>query len=201
MSVSRFHSVDSLVSVGWDVEQALRSDDEEFERFFADVVDRVKALALRITGNPWDAEDVAVEALARAYARWGRLARVTWRDGWVLKVGGNLAIDLVRRRRTVASRPEDEPGAAAARAGGESADGTGALIDRLTLASALRVLSRREREVAVLVGLCGCSHERAADVLGISIGSSKTYLHRAMGHLRTELGVGSGGGDVADVFE
>jgi RNA polymerase sigma-70 factor (ECF subfamily) len=182
------------------VEPKLRSAEQEFEQFFVGVVDRVKALALRITGDLWDAEDVAVETLARAYARWDRLAGVAWRDGWVLKVGGNLAIDLVRRRRSVPIDlvgEHDRPGGQAFRPVAAS-DHAGWTLEQVTLASALRKLPRREREIAVLIGLCDCTHEHAASVLGISVGSSKTYFHRAVGHLRVALATGDRGGEVSD---
>ena len=166
------------------------ADDEEFAEFFRTSVRRVEALALRITASPWDAEDVAIEAFARAYARWDRLSGADWRTGWVLKVAGNLAVDVVRRRRPV------HPGAELL-----IADRDDETLNRLTLTVALRTLPRREKEVVVLVGLCGCSHEQAAGALGISTGSTKTYLHRAMKHLRSRMGADRPGGELAHVVE
>ena len=179
------------------------SREEAFEGYFSDTLRRVQALALRITGSPWDAEDVAVEAFARAYARWDRLAEVDWRTGWVLKVAGNLAIDVVRRRRGTAWIGLDRDGdGATSEHALQVGDRAGQTVDRLVLTAALRRLPRREQEVVVLIGLCGCSHEHAAGVLGISTGSTKTYLHRAMGHLRSELGADVGpGGELAHVIE
>jgi len=162
--------------------------DEEFARFFSDTVGRVQSLARRITGNPWDAEDIAVETFARAYERWDRLANADWRTGWALKVCGNLAIDLVRRRRTVNVGGTAANGDVSTESFVQAADPIAKAVDRLALSAALAALPRREKEVVVLIGLCGCSHEHAARVLGVSTGSTKTYLHRAMRHLRFELG-------------
>jgi RNA polymerase sigma-70 factor (ECF subfamily) len=179
------------------------SREEAFAAYFSDTLGRVQALALRITRNPWDAEDVAVEAFARAYARWDRLAEAEWRTGWVLKVAGNLSIDVVRRRRGTARMGLDRDGdGAPSERLLQVVDDAGSTVDRLVLTAALRQLPRREQEVVVLIGLCGCSHEHAAGVLGISTGSTKTYLHRAMGHLRSELGADGGpGGELAHVIE
>ena len=55
--------------------------------------------ARRLTGDPWIAEDVAVEALARAHARWGRVGPLEWPcAAWVLKVASREALHQVRRR-------------------------------------------------------------------------------------------------------
>ena len=49
------------------------SEGEDFDEFFLRILPRTIRAARRLTGDPWIAEDVAVEALARAHARWGRV--------------------------------------------------------------------------------------------------------------------------------
>ena len=41
-----------------------------FDEFFVSILPRTIRAARRLTGDPWTAEDVAVEALAKAHARW-----------------------------------------------------------------------------------------------------------------------------------
>jgi len=48
-------------------------------------------IAYRITGSRMEAEDVAAEALARAYASWARIVRLDYRDAWVMRVAANVA--------------------------------------------------------------------------------------------------------------
>src|SRR5215510_5335956 len=60
--------------------------------------------ALRMTGNPSDAEDVRQDALLRAVSRLDQFAgsRTDTRDdfhAWVSRIGANAAIDVIRRRR------------------------------------------------------------------------------------------------------
>src|SRR5215831_7206502 len=60
--------------------------------------------ALRMTGNPSDAEDVRQDALLRAVSRLDQFAgsRTDSRDdfrAWVSRIGANAAIDVIRRRR------------------------------------------------------------------------------------------------------
>src|SRR5262250_2142872 len=60
--------------------------------------------ALRMTGNPSDAEDVRQDAMLRAISRLDQFAgaRAEGHDdfhAWVSRIGANAAIDVIRRRR------------------------------------------------------------------------------------------------------
>lgn len=149
--------------------------DEGFEVAFDTLFPRAQRLAQRILGDPDAAEDVAAEAMARAYARWQQLENAPWRDGWVLKVTANLAIDATRRKRPLIGRPVDR-------------DAEDAAAIRITLVAALRALSRRQREVIVLRYLSGLDEAEIATSLGISAGSVKTHTHRGLAALRARLG-------------
>ena len=150
--------------------------DPSFEEAFDGLFTRAHRLARRVTGDDAQAEDIAAEALARAYARWSRVGRLPWRDGWVLKVTSNLAIDAVRRRSPEPAAPVDAP---------EAGD---ALAVRMALVAALRALPRRQRESVVLRYLVGMSEEEVATALHVSRGSVKTHLHRGTEALRVRLG-------------
>ena len=58
------------------------------------------------------------------------------------------------------------------------------------LGAALASLSRRQRQVAVLVAGCGLSHAETAAILGVSRSSVQNHAERAMAKLRLALGVG-----------
>ncbi len=72
--------------------------DDGFEEAFDELFPRAVGLATRLLGDRAAAEDVAAEAMARAYARWPKVSGLPYRDGWLLKVATNLAIDRLRRR-------------------------------------------------------------------------------------------------------
>jgi RNA polymerase sigma-70 factor (ECF subfamily) len=72
---------------------------EDFDAFFLRTLPRIERLSVRILGRDPAAEDVAVEALARAYARWASVSRMDKPDAWVFRVATNLALDVIRRRR------------------------------------------------------------------------------------------------------
>lgn len=149
---------------------------EDFDDVFRGHLLQVERIAGRIVGRGPAAEDVAIEAFARAYARWDIVGRMDCPERWVLKVATNLALDIVKRpKRQQADAPKDE-----------SAADEVAL--RQALVAALRHLPRRQQEVVVLRYIADLPEPEVAKTLRISLGTVKTHLHRAMPELRLVLG-------------
>ena len=145
--------------------------EEAFDRLFP----RAVRLARRMLGDLTTAEDIAAEALARAYAQWPRVSALPHCDAWVLRVATNLAIDHLRHHP-----PQLRPL--------PSAD-IGELVTlRMALAAALVNLPRRQRQVVTLRYLGELSESEVAMALGISCGSVKTHVHRGLAALRARLG-------------
>jgi RNA polymerase sigma factor (sigma-70 family) len=149
---------------------------EGFEESFNVLFARAYRVARRILGDSATAEDVAAEAMARAYAHWGKISAQPWRDGWVVRVASNLALDTVRKR----SRITDEAPQTVAY--------DDDVVVRLALVEALSLLPQRQREVVVLRHLAGLSEAECAAALRLSTGSVKTHLHRGLAALRGRLG-------------
>lgn len=151
--------------------------EDGFDAAFDALFPRAVRLATRLLGDRAAAEDVAAETMARAYARWPKVSRLPYRDGWVLKVATNLAIDRLRRRPpAVAPSPADEF--------------EDAVHLRLALEAALLTLAPRQRQAVTLRYLGGLSDREVALALGISLGSVKTHIHRGLHGLRACLGAG-----------
>ena len=81
--------------------------DDGYDEFFRSVLDRAVRSADRVLCDRAAAEDAAVEALGRTYARWGKLKNDPYREQWVLRVAINLAIDE-QRRRARQRRPDSQ---------------------------------------------------------------------------------------------
>ncbi len=128
-------------------------------------------------GNRSDAEDVAQETLARAFARWRRVER--YATAWVAKVSANVAIDVIRRQRRDRDRPAT--GREPAR---ESVAADAYASERLELVAALRRLPRRQREVVVLRYVADLPEAVVAKQLGCSIGAVKQHASRGLHALR-----------------
>lgn len=147
----------------------------DFEVAFAPLFDRAYRVAFRILGVRSDAEEMAQEALARAYERWPRLIRAGRPDAWVARVSSNLAIDRWRaRQRILADAPD--------RAGVDPS-----ATDRVALVRALRTLSHRQREVVVLRYLADMPEADVAASLGCSTGTVKQHASRGLARLRAQL--------------
>lgn len=147
-----------------------------FEEAFDELFTRAFRVGRRILGDETAAEDVAAEAMARAYAHWRKIGDQPWREGWVVRVASNLAIDAARAR----SRVSD---AALVEQAREDDD----VAVRLALVEAMSRLPRRQREVVVLRHLAGLSEAETAAALRVSNGSVKTHLSRGLASLRSRM--------------
>lgn len=143
-------------------------------------------VALSLTGQSADAEDLVQDTLIRA------LRAVERFDGaypraWLLTVLRNTHLNRLRGRRPVLMRegesPEDHPG--------QSAPATEDLVldagFEAGLERALAALSPDHRAVVALVDVDGLSYEQAAHALGVPRGTVMSRLHRARGRLRADL--------------
>jgi RNA polymerase sigma factor (sigma-70 family) len=151
--------------------------EHDFEEAYRRLFPRAATLAYRLLGERTVAEDVAAETLARTYAHWGKVSSLPYRDGWVLRVATNLAIDVARRRPP----PPAEAG---------SVDTEEATTLRLALVAALRSLPRRQRQAVALRYLSGMGQDEVALVLGVSPSTAGTHLQRGLAALRSHLGDG-----------
>ena len=141
-----------------------------------DVVVRVAA---RMVGAK-DAEDVAQDALLRAFHRLRQFRGDSPFRSWLLRITHNAALDTIARRRP--EHEELEPGAVALDA--ESRRRTPAeeleiSERRERIASKLQLIQPAHRAVLVLRDLEGLSYEEIAAVTQSPLGSVKGRLHRA----------------------
>lgn len=153
-----------------------------FEEAFDLLFRRAFLVARRVLGDRTTSEDVAAETLARAFAHWSRIGDQPWREGWVVRVATNLAIDVARKGSRVSDRPIEVDAVTA------EDTATDVVALRVTLAVALRRLPKRQREAIALRYLAGLSEAEVAEALHVSVGSVKTHVHRGVQRLRARLG-------------
>jgi RNA polymerase sigma-70 factor (sigma-E family) len=155
-----------------------RTETEHFDDAFDRLFRLAYRAAFRVLASREDAEDVAIEALARASARWRRLGPEP--DGWVTTVAVNLALDTWRRRSRAARHSRLE--------GGDHPHPEPVGGDRVDLVRALASLPHRQRQAVVLRYFGDLTEDQTAEALGVSVGSVKQHTWRAMVRLRRELG-------------
>jgi RNA polymerase sigma-70 factor (ECF subfamily) len=164
------------------------SDAEAASAFVARFGWRVFGLALTIVGDRAAAEDVAQEALVRA---WRHAAVFDSRRGgvatWLLTITRNLAIDAVRVRRPVAIDPDHLLGLPIPSSGRDAAELVAVGDDVARLRDALGGLPDEQRRAVALAGLWGLTAREIAEREEIPLGTAKTRIRTALGRLRTAL--------------
>jgi RNA polymerase sigma-70 factor (ECF subfamily) len=141
-------------------------------------------VALSVTGNPQDAEDVAQEAFLVAMKRLEDNRDPDRFGGWFLTIVRNRAKNLLRRERVRRSEeltPDLSPGK-----GGPEADLRRGEI-RGRVGAALAGLSEVRREVLLLHDLEGWKHREIGDKLGLPDGTVRSHLHFARKYARDRL--------------
>jgi RNA polymerase sigma factor (sigma-70 family) len=148
---------------------------QEFVNAYDSLFQVAYRAAYRLLGEHALAEEVASEALARAYARWSSVAGHA--EPWVVTVATNLTLDIGRRRSREASR----------RTLIDSRPPDPQIETRLDLQRALAALPRRQREVLALRFLGDFSEQRTADALGLDVGTVKSHASRGLARLRLTM--------------
>lgn len=163
-------------------------DPDASSAFVARFQRRVFGLAVTITRDPRVAEDVAQEALLRA---WRHAAAYDPRRGsvatWLLTITRNLAIDAMRVRRPQVVDPDVLVSLPLAATGREPAEAVTVLEDVDRLRHALADLPTDQRRAIVLAGVLGFSAREVAENEEIPLGTAKTRIRTAMLRLRAVL--------------
>ena len=157
------------------VESARRGSTSAFETLYRNHVGKVYGLCLRMTANRATAEDCTQEAFIQAWRSLPSFENRSAFGTWLHRIAVNAVLAQGRRRRELlgidASAEEAVAGLPDPTVGDD-----GAVVD---LEQAIRRLPAGARQVLVLVGLYGHSHEEVAAMLGIAVGTCKSQLHRA----------------------
>jgi RNA polymerase sigma-70 factor (ECF subfamily) len=180
------------------IAQVQRGQHELFYELVRPYERRVYAAAMAILRNEADAEDVAQEAMLKAFANIRQFRAEARFSTWLIQITVNAALMRRRRERTVVmegidDRRDDE----ADYAPRDFADWREIPSEALErkeirqrLAEALGTLDRKYREVFVLRDMEHLNIQETAEALGISVGSVKTRLLRARLMLRDLLAAG-----------
>lgn len=166
-----------------------RGEEEALRWLFRRYAGAFMGLARRLGLDVNAQEDVVQEAFVRVWknARQFDPRRASAR-AWLLAIGHHTAVDFVRRleARPKPLEPQAEEAEEAFDLPGDGLDEEGHL-DRIRLQWALRHLDPEEREVIRLLYYHGHSHQEAARLLGIPLGTLKTRARRALLRLKEVL--------------
>jgi RNA polymerase sigma-70 factor (ECF subfamily) len=172
-----------------------RSTQELKERFEAEAVplrQRLYVGALRLTGNPADAEDLLQETYLRAYRGFAGFEPGTNLRGWLFRIQRNVFITSYRKRQSepVTVSHDDWHDGSGRALHSVAASAETAVIDAIPdegLQSALTSLPEHYRRVVLLFDVQGFSYQEIADIVGIPRGTVMSRIHRGRRALRADL--------------
>ncbi|MFD3948239.1 SigE family RNA polymerase sigma factor [Streptomyces sp. NPDC058579] len=152
----------------------------DFEEYVRTRQDALLRSARRLVPDPVDAQDLLQTALVRTYGRWDGIADKSLADAYLRRVMINTRTEWWRARKLDEVPTEQLPDASVD-------DATEQHADRALLMDILKVLAPKQRSVVVLRHWEQMSTEETAAALGMSTGTVKSTLHRALARLRQEL--------------
>ena len=141
-------------------------------------------LAVALTGNRPDAEDLVQEALSRVLPRWDRIGRLQDPDAYTKRIIVNAHVSMWRRTRRRESPVADPPMSGVIP--GPEADV--APDERRRLWLACQALPVAQRTAVVLRYYEQLEYAEIAEVLGVREGTVRSRVSRAMTVLRKEVG-------------
>jgi len=172
------------------IERAKQGDEEAFELLYHLHKRRVYSLCLRMTANTAAAEDLTQEAFLQLFRKIGTFRGESAFSTWLHRMAVNVVLMQLRKKglplvsleetiETEEESPKKEPGAEDVRLAGS--------INRLQLEQAIGDLPPGYRMVFLLHDVEGYEHNEIAEMVGCSIGNSKSQLHKARMKLRELL--------------
>jgi len=163
------------------VEQARAGDRHAMSTLYHMFDRRVYSVARRLTGDDDLAQDVAQDAWIRAFQKLEMFRGDASFGTWVYRIATNAALN---RLRSLSRRSEAES-TAEWRTGAPSIDDV--VVNQRLLQEALDRLPKGYRTVLVLHDVQGMKHDEIAEMLGVTVGTSKSQLHKARARMREML--------------
>ncbi|HLJ55239.1 MAG TPA: sigma-70 family RNA polymerase sigma factor [Chthonomonadaceae bacterium] len=174
-----------------------QGDHAEFERLVERTQRQAYNMAYRMTGNRDDAEDLTQEAYLRAYRSFSTYNRQLPFESWFFRILSNLFIDLMRRRPKVKPLSLDQPVGEEEHDDNmllqipdEQANPERNLMDTVMdekLQTALAALPAAFRDAVLLCDVEGKTYEEIAHIMGSSIGTVRSRIHRGRTLLRRTM--------------
>ena len=168
-------------------QRAAGGDSTAFEELYSRHGRRVYSLCLRMTANAAEAEDLSQEVFIQLYRKAGSFRGESQFTTWLHRLTVNQVLMHFRRRGVRLEQTTDDGEAPAQVVAGTENPSQMPVVDRIALDRAVGQLPPGYRAVFVLHDVEGHEHEEVARLLGCSVGTSKSQLHKARMRLRQLL--------------
>jgi RNA polymerase sigma-70 factor (ECF subfamily) len=174
------------------IKRAQDGDDAMFEQLYRLHSRRVYAVCVRMVKDPAEAEDLTQEAFLLLFRKIQTFRGESAFSTWLHRLAVNRVL-MCLRRKSLPAVSLDEP-LDSNESSGPRAINLGSLdpilegsLDRINLERCIKRLPTGYRTIFVLHDVQGFKHHEIAQILGRSVGDSKSQLHKARGQLRSML--------------
>jgi RNA polymerase sigma-70 factor, ECF subfamily len=179
---------DNKPDTDYELAQAAAGGDRSaFELLYARHSRRVYSLCLRMTQNPAEAEDLSQEVFIQLFRKIGSFRGDAQFTTWLHRLTVNQVLMHFRRKGVRLEQTTDDGETPVQVVEGTQDPRRMPVVERIALEKAVGQLPPGYRSVFVLHDVEGHEHEEIARMLGCSVGTSKSQLHKARMKLRTLL--------------
>jgi RNA polymerase sigma-70 factor (ECF subfamily) len=173
------------------VKRAQQGDSDAFAALFHAHKARIYSVCLRMTNNAAEAEDLTQDAFLQVFRKITTFRGDSAFSTWLHRIAVNTVL-MHFRKKSLSQVSLDEPfhngnGAKVRREYGTRDNHLAGCVDRVALASAIKELPHGYRTIFLLHEVEGYEHQEIAEMLGCSVGNSKSQLHKAKLRIRQLL--------------
>ena len=154
------------------------TDEADFKAELIALIPHMRAFARSLCTNPAEAEDLAQDALAKAWASRAGFTMGTNLKAWTFMIVRNQFYSD-KRRSWRSSQLDPETAERTLVAVGDPSSN----LELDELRRALAMLPDDQREALILIGAGGLSYEEASEICGVAIGTVKSRVSRARDRL------------------
>jgi RNA polymerase sigma-70 factor (ECF subfamily) len=168
-------------------QKAAEGDMKAFEQLYERHNRRVYSLCLRMTQNVSEAEDLAQEVFIQLFRKIGSFRGESAFTTWLHRLTVNQVLMHFRKRGVRMEQTTDDGETPVQIVKGTENPNAMPVVDRIALDHAIAQLPPGYRTVFTLHDIEGHEHEEIGRMLGVSVGTSKSQLHKARMKLRMLL--------------
>jgi RNA polymerase sigma factor, sigma-70 family len=168
-------------------QSAAKGDMKAFEELYNHHHRRVYSLCLRMLQNTAEAEDLTQEVFIQLYRKIGSFRGDSAFTTWLHRLTVNQVLMHFRKRTVKFEKTTEEGETPVQVVPGTENQERMPIVDKIALENAIAQLPAGYKNVFVLHDIEGYEHEEVAKILGCSVGTSKSQLHKARLKMRKLL--------------
>ncbi len=180
------------------IKRAQQGDSDAFSTLFNAHKSRIYSLCLRMTNNVAEAEDLVQDAFLQVFRKLSSFRGDSALSTWLYRIAVNTVL-MHFRKKSLIQVSLDEPYSSkddnarqVRRDYGIKDDRLVGCVTRVALTRAISELPAGYRRIFLLHEVEGYEHQEIADLLGCSVGNSKSQLHKAKLRIRDFFGNSKG---------